>query len=130
MSEPTARQIADRSARANKATRRALAAILMLEALVVLLVPRAIAHTSTGLDSLKTTLLVVLAALMVIAGALLRRSWGIAVGSVLQLALIATGLLTAAMLVLGLAFAGIWLYLLKLRHELVGTPGGLKMLGS
>ena len=27
-------------------------------------------------------------------------------------------------------FLGVWLYLLNLRHELVGTPGGVRMLIS
>ncbi|HJQ43606.1 MAG TPA: hypothetical protein VJ831_11010, partial [Jatrophihabitantaceae bacterium] len=47
--EPTPEQVAERAKRADKATRSALAGVLGLEAVVVLLVPRAIAFTETGL---------------------------------------------------------------------------------
>lgn len=127
---PTPEQVAERQRRADRATRGALAAILALEALIVLLVPRTIARTGTGIDPGKTVALVGLAVVLVLAGTLLRRPWGIAVGSVLQVPLIATGVWVQAMFVLGLVFLGIWLYLLKLRHELVGTPGGARMLIS
>jgi hypothetical protein len=126
----TAEQFAERAARADKATRGALAGVLALEALVVLLMPRAIAFTATGLGGTRTALLIGLAVVMVTAAALQRRSWGIGVGSILQLAFILTGILLAAMFVIAAIFATIWLYLLNLRHELVGTPGGVRMLVS
>lgn len=128
--EPTPEQIAERARRADRATRGALAATLCFEALVVLLVPRAIAFTSTGLGTTRTVLLVGLAVVMVLAGGLLRRPWGIAAGSVLQVPFLLTGFWLAALFVVAALFLGIWLYLLKLRHELVGTPGGLRMLVS
>ena len=130
MAEPTEEQFAERARRANKATRGALAAILALEALVVLLVPRAIAYTAAGLGGTKTGLLIGLAALMVACAALLRRPWGIGLGSLLQLAFILTGIVLAVMFVIAAIFATIWLYLLNLRHDLVGTPGGVRMLVS
>lgn len=128
--EPTAEQFAERAVRADKATRGALAGILALEALVVLLMPRAIAFTATGLGGTRTGLLIGLAAVMVAAAALLRRPWGIGLGSLLQVAFILTGILLAAMFVIAAIFTAIWLYLLNLRHELVGTPGGVRMLVS
>ncbi|HLY33239.1 MAG TPA: DUF4233 domain-containing protein [Jatrophihabitantaceae bacterium] len=128
--EPTAEQIAARAQNADRATRRALAAILGLESVVVLLVPRAIAFTSTGLGGVRAGLLIALAVLMVVGAAVQRRPWGIGYGSVLQLAFVATGAWLVAMFVVGAIFAGIWLYLLTLRHELVGTPGGARMLVS
>jgi hypothetical protein len=128
--EPTPEQIAERAARADKATRGALAGVLGLEALVVLLVPRAIAFTATGLGGTRTGLLIGLAVVMVAACAQLRRRWGIGAGSVLQLPFIATGIWIGAMFVVGAIFAAIWIYLLTLRHELVGTPGGARMLIS
>ena len=130
MTEPTAEQRAERAVRANKATRGALAAILGLEALVVLLVPRAIAFTATGLGGTRTALLIGLAVLMVAAARLLRRPWGIGLGSLLQVAFVLTGIWLAAMFVVAAIFAAIWLYLLNLRRELVGTPGGVRMLVS
>ena len=65
-----------------------------------------------------------------LAAGLLRRPWGIAVGSALQVAFIATGVLIGAMFLVGALFLAIWLRLLILRHEVVGTPGGLRMLAG
>src|SRR5690348_17389641 len=86
--EPTPEQVELRARNADKATRRALAAILGLEALVVLLVPRAIAFTDAGLGGTKTGLLLGLAGLMVVGAAFQRRAWGIGFGSALQVPLI------------------------------------------
>jgi hypothetical protein len=127
--QPTPEQIAERARRADRATRGGLAGILGLEAVVVLLVPRAIAFT-TGLGTTRTTLLIGLAILLVAAAAVQRRPWGIAAGSALQLPFIATGFLIGTMFLVGAIFAAIWLRLLSLRHELVGTPGGWRMLTS
>jgi hypothetical protein len=125
--EPTAEQRAERATRADRATRRALAAILGLEALVTLLVPRAIAFTSAGLGLTRTLILVGLAVVMIVAAGLVRRRFGVGLGSALQVLFVATGVLLPAMFVVGLIFAAIWAYLLKLRHELVGTPGGWRV---
>lgn len=127
---PSAEDLEARRLRTDKATKRALAALLVLEALIVLLVPRTIAHTSTGLDATKTVVLVVFAVVLVVASAVVRRPFGIGLGSLLQLAVIATGVWVTAMFVLGVVFAVIWLYTLSLRHDLVGTPGGWRLLVS
>jgi hypothetical protein len=127
---PTPEQIALRAARADRATRGALAGVLGLEALVVLLVPRAIAFTDVGLGAVRTGLLLGLAVLTVAAAALIRRPWGVGTGSVLQLPFVLTGIWIGAMFVVGAIFAAIWVYLLTLRHELVGTPGGVRMFVS
>ena len=128
MTQPTPEQIELRAQRAGKAIRGSLAAVLCLEAFCVLLVPRAIAQTSVGLGPTKTTILVILAVVLVIAGFLQRRRWGAGLGSVLQLTMIAVGVWTYAFFVVAAIFIGVWIYLLKLRHELVGTPGGLHLL--
>lgn len=127
---PTEEQIAARAVRANRATRGALAAVLCLEALVVLLMPRALAQTSTGLGTTRTVLLIVLAVILVTAGFLLRRPWGIGVGSLLQLAYLATGIWLPVSFVASILLVGCWLFLLNLRHDIVGTPGGARMLIS
>lgn len=127
---PTPEQLEERRRRTDKATKRALAALLILEALIVLLVPRTIARTGTGLDTTKTLVLIGFAVVLVVAGAMLRRSWGIGLGSALQALVILTGVWVSAMFVLGALFAAIWLYVLNLRRELVGTPGGWRLLGS
>jgi len=124
---PTPEQYAERARRANVATRRALAGILGLEALVVLLIPRAIAFT-TGLGPVRTGVCIGLAVVLVIGAAVLRRPWGIGLGSVLQLAFLASGVMIATMFLIGALFIAIWLRLLLLRHEIVGSPGGIRML--
>ncbi|MDQ2835839.1 MAG: DUF4233 domain-containing protein [Actinomycetota bacterium] len=127
---PDPADLAERARRADRATRGGLAALLCLEAFVVLLVPRAIAQTSSGLSGGKTFLLVALAVVLVMCGFLLRRPWGIGAGSVLQLVLIATVLLIPAFIVVVIFFLLIWWYLLRTRHQLVGTPAGWRMLVS
>ena len=129
LSEPTPEQVAERARRADRATRGAMAGLLGLEALVVLLVPRAIKFT-VGLGATRTSLLIALAVLLVLAAAQLRRRWGIGAGTALQVPFILTGAWVVSMFFVGVVFAAIWLYLLSLRHELVGTPGGARMLIS
>lgn len=113
----------------DRATRRTLAAVLCLEAFSVLLVPRAIAQT-TGLGGLKTGLLLGFAAVLVAAATVQRRRWGIGLGSALHVPLLLIGVWTHAFFVVGALFLGVWLYVLNLRRELVGTPGGVRMLVS
>ena len=130
MSEPTAEQVAERRVKADRATRGVLAALLCLEALVVLLVPRTIAQTSTGLDTTKTIVLIGLAVVLVATGFLLRRPWGVGLGSTLQLAVLATTVLERAMLVIALMFIALWWWVLTMRRDLAGKPGGMRMLIS
>jgi len=128
--ELTPEQLEQRRQSTNRATRRGLAAVLCLEAFAVLLVPRAIAQTSTGLSGLKIGLLLGFAGLLVVASGLLRRRWGIGLGTVLHVPLILVGIWVHAFFIVGALFAAVWLYLLNLRHELAGTPGGVRMLVS
>jgi hypothetical protein len=119
-----------RRAKTNRATRGAMAAVLCLEALVALLMPRALAQSSGGLGTGKTVALIVLAVILVGVGFLLRRAWGIGAGSVLQLVFLATAIWLPAGLIVTVLLVGCWGYLLYLRHDLVGTPGGIRMLIS
>lgn len=123
-------ELAGRRRKADRALRGGLAALLCLEAFVVLLVPRAIAQTSQGLSVTKVLLLVALAVLLVACGFLLRRPWGIGLGSALQLAVAATVVLIPALAVVVVIFVLLWLYLLRTRQQLVGTPSGWRMLIS
>ena len=120
----------ERLRRADRATRGAAAGLLCLEGLVVLLIPRAIAQTSTGLDAVKTTLLIGLAVVLVGCGFVLRRRWGIGAGSVLQLLLLGTVALVPALAIVVVFFVLVWWYLLRTRHQLLGTPSGWRMLIS
>ncbi len=127
-SPPTPEQVAERARRADKATRGALAGVLGLEALVVLLIPRAIAYTQSGLGGARTAILIGLAVVLIVAAGLVRRPFGIGLGSALQVLFVATGFLIAAMFGIGIIFAIIWLAILTTRHELVGTSGGAGLL--
>ena len=130
VAEPSEEQLAARRAKADRATRGVLSALLCLEAIVVLLVPRAIAQTSTGLDATKTVLLIGLAIVLVVAAGLLRLPWGIGLGSALQLAVLGTSVLEHAMIIVGVMFIGLWWWVLTMRRDLAGKPGGLRMLVS
>ena len=120
----------ERLRRADRATRGGLAGLLCLEAFVVLLVPRAIAQTASGLSGTKTGLLLGLALILVVCAFLLRRRWGIGAGSVLQLLVAATVLLIPAIAIVVVFFLLLWWYLLRTRHQLLATPAGWRMLVS
>lgn len=105
-----------------KAVRGVFAATLTLEALTVLFVPRAVAQSGSGLTTTKLVLLFVLAGLLIVAAALIRRPAGLVLGSILQLGLIACGVMTGAMYVLGVIFGAIWLYELHIRRVLLNAP--------
>lgn len=125
--EPTPEQYAERARRADKASRSALAAVLGFEALVTLLIPRAIAFT-TGLGPIRTGICIGLAVVLIVGAALVRRPWGIALGSALQLPFLATGVLIVTMFLVAALFIAVWLRILTFRHEVVGSPGGVRML--
>ncbi len=108
--------------RAARALRGAAAGVLVLEGIAVLFVPRGIAQTEEGLGGVRLTLLLVLAVVLVLAGGVQRRPWGVVVGTALQVPLLLTGLLNAAMWFVGGIFVLIWLYLLQVRKELLGHP--------
>jgi hypothetical protein len=127
--EPTPEQYAERARKADKASRGAMAGVLALEAIVILLVPRTIAKVG-GLSATDTAICIGLAVVLIAVAGLLRRPWGIAVGSVMQVLFIATGFIIGTMFFVGFVFILIWLRLLMLRHEVVGSPGGLRMLAG
>jgi Protein of unknown function (DUF4233) len=110
--------------RAARALGGAAAAVLLLEGIAVLFVPRGIAQSGPGLTGPRLTFLLVLAALLILASGLQRRRAGLIVGTVLQVPLVLTGLLSSVLWLVGGVFALIWLYLLQVRKELLGTPFG------
>jgi hypothetical protein len=130
ISEPyelTEEDYAERARRADKSSRGVLAAVLALEAIVVLLVPRTIAFT-TGLGPVRLGVVIAVAVLLIAGAGLLRRPWGIGLGSALQVVFFATGILIATMFLVAALFIAVWIRVLVFRHEAVGTAGGLRML--
>ena len=110
--------------RAARAMNGAAAAVLVLEGITVLFVPRAIAQSGPGLTGVRLTLLLVLAVALILAGGVQRRPWGVIAGTVLQVPMVLTGLMSPVMWFLGGLFLLIWLYMLQVRRELLGTPFG------
>ncbi|MGY1637564.1 DUF4233 domain-containing protein [Geodermatophilus sp. SYSU D00742] len=109
-------------ARAARALRGAAAGVLALEGIAVLFVPRGIAQSGPGLTGGRLTGLLVLAVLLVLAAGVQRRSWGLVAATALQVPLLATGFLNGVMWFVAGAFVLIWLYLLQIRKELLGSP--------
>ncbi|SFE36184.1 DUF4233 domain-containing protein [Blastococcus tunisiensis] len=110
--------------RAGRALAGAAAGVLVLEGLAVLFVPRGIAQTGEGLTGGRLTYLLVLAVVLVLAAGIQRRPRGVLVGTALQVPLLLTGLLDGVMWFVAGAFVLIWLYLLQVRKELLGSPFG------
>ncbi|MFQ1000780.1 DUF4233 domain-containing protein [Modestobacter sp. SSW1-42] len=111
-------------ARAGKALGGAAAAILLLEGIAVLFVPRGIAQSGDGLTGFRLTVLIVLAVLFILASGIQRKPRGLLIGTVLQVPLVLTGFFGAAMWLVGGLFALIWAYLLQVRKDLLGSALG------
>jgi hypothetical protein len=99
-----------RSRPARTATESLLAIALGMEAVVVFFVTL----TAFGLRTLPVGLSLgggaALLVLIVVAAGAVGRSWGRALGWVLQVALIATGLILPIMFLIGAGFAAIWVF--------------------
>ncbi|HWA68057.1 MAG TPA: DUF4233 domain-containing protein [Mycobacteriales bacterium] len=90
---------------------------LTIEALVVLLAIPAVATAQRGhVSGLDLGLLGGLFGLLVVSAGVLRRPGGKVVSSLAQVAAIATGVISWPMYVVGVAFAGIWVYWLRQWH--------------
>ena len=109
-------------ARAGRALGGAAAGVLVLEGIVALFVPRGIAQEGAGLTGFRLVFLLVLAVLLILSSGLQRRSYGLVVGTVLQVPMLLTGLFNGVMWIVGGAFVLIWLYLLQVRKDLLGAP--------
>jgi hypothetical protein len=110
--------------RAGRALNGAAAGILVLEGIATLFVPRGIAQSGDGLTSGRLIYLLVLAVVLILASGLQRRRQGVVIGTVLQVPLLLTGLFAGVMWIVAGAFVLIWLYLLQVRKELLGSPFG------
>ena len=108
--------------RAGRALNGAAAGILVLEGIAVLFVPRGIAQSGPGLTGGRLTFLLVLALVLILAAGVQRRPRGLYIGTALQVPLLLTGLLNGVMWFVAGIFVLIWLYLLQVRKELLGSP--------
>jgi hypothetical protein len=110
--------------RAARALGGAAAGVLVIEGIATLFVPRGIAQSGPGLTGPRLTVLLVLAVVLILAAGVQRRPYGLVVGTALQVPLLLTGLLNSVMWIVAGAFVLIWLYLLQVRKELIGSPFG------
>jgi hypothetical protein len=110
--------------RAGRALNGAAAGILLLEGIAVLFVPRGIAQSGEGLSGLRLPLLLGLSLVLILAAGIQRRPRGLYIGTALQVPLLLTGLLNGVMWFVAGIFVLIWLYLLQVRKELLGSPFG------
>jgi len=110
------------SPRLARVLNRGAAGVLILEALAVLFVPRAIAQSGPGLTPWRLAAVLLVVALLILVAGLQRRSWGPRAGLAVQLPVLATGFFTAAMWFLGVLFLLLWLYLMRVRTELLAAP--------
>ena len=108
--------------RAGRALNGGAAAVLVIEGIVVLFVPRGIAQSGPGLTGFRLTVLLTLAVLLILASGLQRRPAGLFVGTALQVPVVLTGLFSGVLWLIGGIFALLWLYLLQVRKELLGSP--------
>ncbi|MDQ3464699.1 MAG: DUF4233 domain-containing protein [Actinomycetota bacterium] len=99
------------------------AATLALEALTLLLVPRTAAQGG-GLTGVTLSVTLGLAAAFAVLAGMQRRRWGFAAGSAAQVAFIATGFIEPAMFFLGGVFGVIWLYTIRVQHDLRARSDG------
>jgi hypothetical protein len=106
---------------AGRALNGAAAAVLVLEAIVVLFVPRGIAQSGPGLTGFRLTVLLTLAVLLILAAGVQRRPRGLVIGTVLQVPLLLTGLFNSVLWLIGGIFVLLWLYLLQLRRDMLGS---------
>lgn len=101
-----------------KGMRSVFAAMLVLEAIVVLLALFVFARFGTGPAPVGYSVIAALAVLMIVGAGLQRRSWGLTYSLVLQVATIVAGfILTTPLGVVGVVFGLVWTGLLLLRRD-------------
>ncbi|HET6816297.1 MAG TPA: DUF4233 domain-containing protein [Mycobacteriales bacterium] len=92
------------------------AAGLVFEAIVVFLAAVAMASPGHGSHAAGIGYLLALGVILILLGGLLRRRGGVAAATVVQVLVIAAGVVTWPMYVVGVFFAAIWAYWLRLRR--------------
>jgi hypothetical protein len=102
------------------------AGILVMEAIVVGLALLVVGRLGGGLGGLAGWYTAALAVAMVIAACVQRRSWGLGLALVLQLAMVAGWFAHPALGGLGLLFVAVWGYLLYVRWAVARRTSGLR----
>lgn len=103
------------------AVRGAGAGALSLEALVLLLAIVPLKKLGGHMSGTGVAIVVVLAIVCVVLAGMLRRPWAWYAGLVPQVALIVAGLfVSGALVVLGVIFGLVWLYMLSVRRSVLG----------
>jgi hypothetical protein len=92
-------------------------AVLAFEAIVVLLAIPAATFTNSADGRVALAGGLVLAALLLVAIGTLRRPWGVAFGWVLQVLVVASGLVVPAMFIAGGIFALLWFFAVRLGRQ-------------
>lgn len=126
MNEPAAERPAERPGPPDpsRAVRGAGAAALVGEALVLLLAIQPMRVLGADLSGATTLLIVTLAAACLVVTGLLKRGWAWRVPWAIQAALVVSGFATHASLsVLGLIFALVWGYVLRVRRSVLSQTG-------
>jgi hypothetical protein len=103
-----------------KGLRGVFAATLTLEAIVVALALLVLPKFGEGATPLAVGVIGALAVVMIVAAGLQRRPWGLRLALVLQVVMVACGLLVPALGVMGGVFVLVWVVLLLLRRDLEG----------
>ena len=109
-------------ARLAKSMRGIYSALLILEAIVVLMVPATIRQFGAGLTGLRLAAIVVVVVALIALCALITRPWAYAAGWVLHAAVFLMGFWVWAAWPLGVAFAGMWWYAGRLHKQLRARP--------
>ncbi len=118
MSEPASEPSAPTAPDPMKGIRGVFAAMLVLEAIVVLLALLVFARFGSGPATVGVAVIVGLALLMVVGSGLQRRPWGLWLALALQVATIVAGFVLVTPLgVVGVVFALVWVGLLLMRRD-------------
>ncbi|WP_017973797.1 DUF4233 domain-containing protein [Actinopolyspora halophila] len=100
-----------------KGLRGVMAGTLVLEFIVFGLALPVVWQLGSGASSVGFAVVVVLTVLQLFAAFVQRRRWGLGAALVLQLCMIGCFLVHPAIGIMGLIFAGVWGYMLYLRHD-------------
>ncbi|MFE3190478.1 DUF4233 domain-containing protein [Nocardia sp. NPDC059240] len=118
-----------------KGLRGVMAGTLVLEAITVLLALPVISAVGGGLHWWSILYIVGLAVIMFLGAGVQRRSWAIPFNLALQVALLLGGFIHISILVIGVVFIAVWIFVLFLRSDVkkrmeAGTLPSQRMSGA